>query len=647
MEESPWYETMQLKVGLEMHQQLSTKRKLFCACPPYSAASGEKEESFPIRFTRLLRPSVSELGEVDLAASFESSRDIRITYLSDEETSCLVEADEEPPHLISEEALDSAIIFALALQSKIIDEIHVMRKIVVDGSNTSGFQRTAAISLGGVLDYEKGKVGVQGISLEEDAARAITVDKAEKTYALDRLGTPLIEVALDPMENPAPEDVQRAAAHLGRLMRASGRMARGLGTIRQDLNISVMNGRVVEVKGVQKLEHISKVVEFESKRQKFFRDLSFEIRKRTGEKMEISTVDVTEFFGNTGSKIIQSSLDQNGKNAKVECILVRKLGGLVGRENENGARMGKELGYIARAYGLGGVFHSDELPNYGITIEELEKLRDKIGARQDDAFVLVAGSKERVQNVTAALIERLNQALLGVPAETRAATPQGETVFLRPRPGAARMYPETDVPLISIPKEKIKQLQQMIPKSWEELVRDFERKYNLPSQLAEPLFDSERKSAFELIMSRSKELTSGFVAYALVDVLQTLSREGVPIEQLTNERLEEALLSLDRGEFAKEALPSLLKTLASDHSLTIKQALDKSELAALSRQDLVSVISAVIKEFDPLVRSKKMAAQSAIMGRVMQQVRGKIDGKIVNESVNSELSKYLEKIGID
>ena len=647
MEECPWYKAMQLKVGLEMHQQLSTERKLFCSCPPYSSAASEKEESFPIRFTRLLRPSLSELGEVDLAASFESRRDIRITYLSDQETSCLVEADEEPPHPINEAALDSALIFALALQSRIIDEIHVMRKMVVDGSNTSGFQRTAVISLGGVLDYEKGKVGVQSISLEEDAARAITVDKIERTYALDRLGTPLIEVALDPMENPEPEDVQNAAAHLGRLMRASGRTARGLGTIRQDLNISVMNGRVVEVKGVQKLEHISKVVEFESKRQKFFHDLSFEIRKRTGERMEISTMDVTETFGNTRSTIIKNSLDQNGRNAKVECILVRKLGGLVGKENENGARMGRELGYIARAYGLGGIFHSDELPNYGITIEELEKLRNKIGARLEDAFVLIAGSKEKVQNVAAALVERLNQALLGVPAETRAATSQGETVFLRPRPGAARMYPETDIPLISISKEKIKQLQQMIPESWEDLVRDFGRKYNLPLQLAEPLFDSERKSAFELIMSRSKKLTSGFVAYALVDVLQTLSREGVPIEQLTNERLEEALLSLDRGEFAKEALPSLLKTLVRDHSLTIKQALDKSELVGLSREDLVAVINEVIGEFDPLVRSKKMAAQSAIMGQVMKKVRGKIDGKIVNEAVNSELSKYLEKTGTD
>jgi len=252
------YKQIDLKVGLEVHQQLSTETKLFCACPPFTGNENEEVSGSLAEFNRILRPASSELGEVDEAAQFESRHEIRVKYLASSQGSCLVEADEEPPRPITAEGVETALIFSLALSSRIIDEIHVMRKIVVDGSNTSGFQRTAVISLGGKLDYGEGKVvGVQSISLEEDAARAIKTElgrnegSIEKAYALDRLGTPLVEVALAPLEG-TPEDAEEAAKTLGRLMRSTGRIARGLGTIRQDLNISVLNGKVIEVKGVQR-----------------------------------------------------------------------------------------------------------------------------------------------------------------------------------------------------------------------------------------------------------------------------------------------------------------------------------------------------------------------------------------------------------
>ena len=256
------------------------------ACPPFVGDESEDILEKTTAFRRILRPASSELGEIDEAAEFESRHMIRVRYLASKTSSCLVEADEEPPHPISEEALETALLFALALKSRIADEIHVMRKIVVDGSNTSGFQRTAVISLGGELTYGSKKVAVQTIGLEEDAGRAVRAEgerEDERTYALDRLGTPLVEVALAPIEG-TPEDVENAARTLGQLMRATGRVARGLGTIRQDLNISVMNGKVIEVKGVQRLDQIRKIVLFEAVRQKFFFDLAKEITEKVGKE---------------------------------------------------------------------------------------------------------------------------------------------------------------------------------------------------------------------------------------------------------------------------------------------------------------------------------------------------------------------------
>jgi glutamyl-tRNA(Gln) amidotransferase subunit E len=232
-----------LKVGFEIHQQLATKNKLFCNCKCLEA------ENYDFTFLRKLRPARSELGSYDRASIFEFTKMSTIKYHSSYTASCLVEADEEPPHEINRDAMDTALIISLALNSNIIDEINVMRKIVIDGSNTSGFQRTMLISYGGYLQVNGKKIGVQTICLEEDSGKLLSDNGKFKEYGLDRLGIPLIEIALEPVIG-TPTEIVKIALTLGRLLRASKRVARGLGSIRQDVNISINNGKgIVEIKG--------------------------------------------------------------------------------------------------------------------------------------------------------------------------------------------------------------------------------------------------------------------------------------------------------------------------------------------------------------------------------------------------------------
>lgn len=633
--------TIGLKVGLEVHQQLATPTKLFCSCPPFSEESEETSNLADApRFMRILRPVSSELGEFDVAAQFESRREVVVNYIAPVESSCLVECDEEPPHQMSREALDTALIFALALGSRVIDEIHVMRKIVVDGSNTSGFQRTAVVALGGWLRYGKDKkVAVQTISVEEDAARAIKpkadAGRADRTYALDRLGTPLVEVALAPIEG-SPEDTEEAAMTLGKLMRSTGRVARGLGTIRQDLNISVMGGNVIEVKGVQRLDQFKKVITYEAARQKFFFDLDQEIRGKLGQELDISEFVATEIFRNTASKILAKSLSEKASN--VLCIVVKGFAGFIGKENEFHARLGKELGAIAKSYGLGGVFHSDELPNYGITSEEISTLHRIFHLRDGDAFILIAGREQRTRTVADALILRLKASTTGVPAETRAASIDGETTFLRPRPGSARMYPETDIPLISVTESSLSHLKKQVPEPWEKLVRDFSSKYALPRQLGEPLYDSERKDLFEKVIGETG-LSTTFVASALVDSFLALSRSGVRVDSIEDEKLLEMFRALKEGKFAKEAVPSVLRETVSSPELSFDEVLKKAGYGKISNEQLQKIIDDVLEENYALIKLKGPdGARSTLMGKVMQQVRGKVDGKEVSEALSARLA---------
>ncbi len=639
------FKSAQVKVGLEVHQQLATKSKLFCGCPPFVGEDSSGVTENVREFRRILRPASSELGEVDEAAQFESRREIRVRYLASS-SSCLVEADEEPPHPINNDALETALIFSLTLGSRIADEIHVMRKIVVDGSNTSGFQRTAVISLGGKLAYGDRTVEVQSVGLEEDACRAVKQNggggedsKDERTYALDRLGTPLVEVALAPIEG-TPDDIENAARTLGRMMRSTRRVARGLGTIRQDLNISVMNGKVIEVKGIQRLEQIRKIVQFEAARQKFFFDLADEIKGKIRDQLETTEHDVTDLFSGSKAGVLKKSLASGGR---VRCITIKKFAGFIGRENAFHSRLGKELGAIAKTYGLGGVFHSDELPNYGITEEEVSSLRSNRNISQDDAFVLIAGPEEKTGKASLALTKRLEHAVIGVPAETRAANLEGETTFLRPRPGAARMYPETDIPLIQVSENSLQRLRNEIPEPWEKQVKKFAERFNLPDQLAEPVFDSDRRDLFERIVNEVK-LPTRLVASVLVDTFLSLSREGVEVGSLSDEKLYELFSSMAEGKFAKEALPDVLTVVAKNPEITLREALSKAGVSSLSLQDLEKIVDEIIAQNADLIIAKGISgAQSTLMGKVMQQVRGKVDGKLVNETLAKRLSAIAKK----
>ncbi len=255
------YKKIGLKVGIEVHQELATEHKLFCSCPPRLS---EAEPEF--RFLRRLRPSQSELGEFDPAALFEFLKGKTIQYEGDSATTCLVEMDEEPPGPLDPETLELTLSFALMVGSHPVDEVHVMRKTVVDGSNTGGFQRTCVVSLGGGVEVDGKRYGIQQISLEEDAARNVGEEGSIVRYRLDRLGIPLMEIATAPdMHDPA--EVQAVALRIGSILRATGKVRRGLGTIRQDVNVSIMNGKVVEIKGVQDLPLMPTIVEYEAQRQ--------------------------------------------------------------------------------------------------------------------------------------------------------------------------------------------------------------------------------------------------------------------------------------------------------------------------------------------------------------------------------------------
>ncbi len=626
------YAKVGLKVGLEIHQQLNVNSKLFCSCPPELF-----KEDPEMTFLRRLRPTQSELGQIDPAAYFEFQKGVKILYEANHQSSCLVEMDEEPPHPINLFAVEVVLTASLLMNMQPVDEVHVMRKTVIDGSNTTGFQRTCIIALDGWIKVGEKIIPMQAASLEEDAARKTGTQDEGKTvrYRIDRLGIPLIEVATAPVIY-SPMEAQEVAYAIGRILRDTGKVMRGLGTIRQDLNVSLPNGALIEIKGVQQLDLISTVVEYEVQRQLSLIDIKEELAKRgiTTESLKPDFVDVTSLFKDSKSKVIRKAVD---KNQKVMAIKLAGFAGLLGRELMPSLRLGTELSDRAKFWGrVGGVFHTDEMPNYGITPEEVEALRKMLGAGEGDNVVFVADTAENVLDALKAVVERAQEACTGVPAETRTAKDDATTRYMRPRPGAARMYPETDIPPQTITQKIVEKVRANLPEPADKKLARLIKQYGLNDKLAKQLIDSEYNSLFETTVKESGVAASTVAAF-LTETLKALKREGIQLENVSDEQIRYIFLAVGSGELAKEAMVAVFGWLSKNEGKCLQDAVDALGLKMFTEEDLAPIIARIVAANRQQIEKLSKNSFGMLMGAAMKEVRGKANPELVSRLLRERL----------
>ena len=600
------YEKLGLKCGIEIHQQLEGK-KLFCNCP---TKLRDDQPHFTIE--RKQRASAGEEGKIDVAAQQEQTRDKTFIYEGYKDTNCLVECDEEPPHEINSDALHTSLQFCKLVEADVSPVIQVMRKTVIDGSNTSGFQRTGLIARNGKIDTSEGEVRIANISLEEDACKIISQSADSKIYSLDRLGIPLIEIGTHP-DIKSPEQCQETAKKLGMFLRSLPGVKRGLGTIRQDVNVSITGGTRIEIKGAQDLKIIPLWVELEIKRQSELLKIKDEIKGIRLNKLEI--VDLSTILQDCESKIVKKTFENNGK---ILGIKLTNFSGFLGRELQPSYRLGTELSGRAKIIaGVGGLFHSDELPNYGIT--EISRIRKKLQCEVNDAFIIVADDEKKARKALETAYQRVKELFQGIPKEVRKPNANGTTAYMRPMPGAARMYPETDVPLI-FPNTKGIELPELL----EEKIKRFQKNYNLSGDLAQFIAKSNKVSLFEELVGKYKDLKPAFIAETLTSTLLEIKRKySLSTGELNDEQFNELFKYLDSGKIHKDIIIDVLIDM-------IKGKFDLKNYESISNEDIE-------KEIKEIVEKNKGAPYGALMGICMKQLAGKASGQVI--------SKVLKEMG--
>jgi len=464
------YADLGLKVGLEIHQQLLTRRKLFCRCP-----AGLYNDEHHAEVLRHMRPTLSEMGEYDGTALMEFKTRKEIIYLLNNDTVCTYEMDDAPPFEIDDEALDRSLAVAMLLGCNVVGEVHITRKQYLDGSIPTGFQRTAIVGTDGDVPFRGRTIHIRQISIEEDSCREVSDEGHFRTFRTDRLGIPLIETVTDP-DMKTPEEARAVGQVLRWLCRVSGLVRTGPGAARQDVNVSVTGGTRVEIKGVPSLRDIPRLVHSEVLRQRSLVAIRAELLRRgvTVDDLVEKPVDVTSIVRGTSCKYVERAV---ASGATVLAVTLPGFDGLLEATTQPRTRFLKEFSDRVRV-----VACLDESPNIlastqdtgALSSAEWARIIKACGTAGETPALVVWGAERDVRTAASEIVIRAREALaeIPVPNETRQALDDGTTGFERILPGADRMYPDTDLPPLPLDDPRVDAIRAgLAERPWEREAR--------------------------------------------------------------------------------------------------------------------------------------------------------------------------------
>lgn len=619
MHDSEYYKKIGFKCGLEIHQRLATREKLFCSC---SADPAEDKSIGCIE--RRQRAVAGEMGAIDRSTSFESSRARSFVYNIFKNTSCLVDIDEEPPHHVNEAAAEIALRFASAFGAKVPDEIEPMRKEVVDGSDPAAFQRTMMVAYDGRMEVNGRNIPITSIFLEEESSGIESTKGDTAVYNVDRIGIPLVEIDTDPSIT-TPSEAREAALKMGMILRLTGRkegeavsldVQRGIGTIRQDVNVSIAGGTRVEVKGLQEIDTVDALIENEVERQLKLIEIKKRLLARNAE-VEGDPKEITSALESETGKIIRDAISKGGI---VMGARLRGFAGTLGIEINPDRRLGSEMSDYAKMAGVKGIIHSDEdLSKYELTDRAIAKIKEQLGVGPDDAFIMIAADRVSCERAMGFALARARMALTEVPPETRAVadSKKGTTRFMRPLPGGSRMYPETDAEPMVISGAYYEGIKKHTTYMDERIAGIKKGLSN--QQIAEQMVYSTRLPLYEYIISEVRGINM-VVATILLEKVKELERAGVDTE-LGRGVFADIFRRYSKGEITKAGMGEVIRH-SPKSSGEVKRIIKEKSLARISGSALKEIVDRMVSE-----------GKTDIVKELMSKYRLNVDGEELSKLV--------------
>lgn len=620
------YNEVGLMCGIEVHQQLNCG-KLFCSCPCVI----EDSKDFDKQIQRKLRFSLSETGDIDRAAAEEFRKGKYNIYKYSDKTACLVDLDEEPPKGPNKIAFDTAVRVGVMLNINFFNKIQFMRKLIIDGSIVSGFQRTAMLGFGGSLKTSFGEVVIEGVNIEEDSSRALERLDGHSIYSLDRQGIPLIEITTGP-QIKTPEQGFEVAEQIGNLLRSFSATKRGLGTIRQDVNVSIRGGARIEIKGAQNLKLIPEIIKDEIRRQRIHISIIEELKDRgigVDNFSDKKIYDVSNIFKKTTSKVVLANLV--GKNTGVFAIKLSKFQGLLGHEIQDNYRFVTEISDRNKKHypQIKGLFHSDELPKYGIEELEVDLVRKELELDLEDSFILIVNEKTVARESLYNVLEIVEELILGVPTEVRQVDPKGTlTLFSRPMPGAARMYPETDIEEVVITDDYLNEQTKYLPELYDVKLLRLKGELDIEEARIEEMLSSFSEDQIRNLIKISKK-NAAMIYNIVFDLPKDIKkREKIEPIDLKYELLENIIRASSEDLINQKIIRDLFISLYKENLDNVSNLKDYLEVRGLVLESFDE--SEVEKKIREIIIQNSGAPFGALMGMCMKAFEGKVDGKVIS-----------------
>ncbi|RKY75774.1 Glu-tRNA(Gln) amidotransferase GatDE subunit E [candidate division KSB1 bacterium] len=612
------YKKLGFKCGLEIHQQLATKKKLFCRCP---AGLYHKGDDYDAELVRHMRPTLSELGEYDGTALMEFKTRKNIIYRIKYESACTYDVDDTPPFPMNRDALDIAMEIALLLKSNIVGELHITRKQYLDGSIPTGFQRTGIVGIEGEIPISNKTVRIIQISIEEDACREVSDVGHMRVYTTDRLGTPLIEMVTYP-DMLTPDEAKEAGQYLRFLSRSTGKVNTGIGAARQDVNVSITGGTRIEIKGVQSIAAIPELTHNEAFRQKALLEIKRILNKRIPNQnnWNINFKTLTEKFTTPLLSRAQA------KGFVLTGVNLPAFEGVLSFFTQPGFCFANEISDRLKVVACleRPNMITSESPEGSINDKDLEMIQKILSAKKEDAQLVFWGPEEDVKTALETIEERCRMAFDGVPSETRKSLPGGVTIFERVLPGPDRMYPDTDSAPIPIHDSMIEKIRMDLPDSVDSRIKKMVD-WSIPEDTFMYIL---RRNLFPLLewMISEKSLKPPLAGRICGQVLRYTERKNGPVNQAQKERVKQAVEYVLSKKIRSNILPDFVKLSLKYQPMEFDDVLKETGYYPVSKKEIIEKVPEIVDDFRKSKRTKRQGAEiDWIMGELRRAALGNVD----------------------
>ncbi len=605
--------------GLEVHQQLKTKEKLFCNCP---AGIYQRPDDYDAEIIRHMRPTLSELGEYDGTALMEFKTRKEIVYLIKHQTACTYEIDDTPPFKIDKEALEIALEIAMLCKLNIVGEVHITRKQYLDGSIPTGFQRTAILGVEGELELPNRKVRLIQLSIEEDSCREVSDIGHRRVYMTDRLGMPLIETVTYP-DMKTPDEVKEVAEHIRFLNRSTGKVRTGIGASRQDVNVSCKGGTRVEIKGVSHNKWIPELTHNECFRQWALLHLREQLLAAVPNPNEWK-IDYAELNTAICRFSYQPIIEAIKAGQKIYAVRLPYFRGSLSHFTQPGRTFAYEISERLK------VIACLEQPNMvcdediegRLSADECKQIHQLFNGQPNDAYLLFWGPSDDIPTALETIEERCKLAFKGVPNETRKALSNGTTIFERVLPGPDRMYPDTDSAPIPLTSEYLNSIAQRLPvplnQRYQQLLQ-----WNVPKDAFTYLL---RNNLVPLIEKIYKDLNIAprYVATLLAHRLKNIQGKYKIKTTFNYESVYEMFVFLRNKQLNPQLAYELIKEKYLHPEMDFESILHSINFQFRTKDEIISSVNLLRTKFIPKKPSRIGLKHNWIMGKIRQQALGNV-----------------------